>query len=81
MDTPRGEAPRDPHRGTPRGTTARTARIAALPLAFTGRAVAGWGRRLAGADADAVAAAAMERNAEQLFAVLGQLRGGAMKVE
>ena len=66
--------------GLPRGTTARTARIAALPLAFTGRAVAGWGRRLAGADPQAVSAAAMERNAEQLFAVLGQLRGGAMKV-
>ena len=54
--------------------------MAALPLAFGGRAVAGWGRRLAGADADAVSAAMMERNAEQLFAVLGQLRGGAMKV-
>ena len=66
--------------GCPAGTTARTARIAALPLAFTGRAVAGWGRRLAGADPQAVSAAAMERNAEQLFAVLGQLRGGAMKV-
>jgi predicted unusual protein kinase regulating ubiquinone biosynthesis (AarF/ABC1/UbiB family) len=71
----------DVHRGDiPRGTTARTARIAALPLAFTGRAVAGWGRRLAGADAEAVSAAAMERNAAQLFAVLGQLRGGAQKV-
>ncbi|HSU10112.1 MAG TPA: AarF/ABC1/UbiB kinase family protein [Pseudonocardia sp.] len=54
--------------------------MAALPLAFGGRAVAGWGRRLAGADADTVSAAMMERNAEQLFAVLGQLRGGAMKV-
>jgi predicted unusual protein kinase regulating ubiquinone biosynthesis (AarF/ABC1/UbiB family) len=85
VDTPRGgdtpgDIAGDTNRGTPRGTTARTARIAALPLAFTGRAVAGWGRRLAGADADAVSAAAMERNAEQLFAVLGQLRGGAMKV-
>ena len=76
-DSPGGGAGRD---GVPRGTTARTARIAALPLAFTGRAVAGWGRRLAGADPQAVSAAAMERNAEQLFAVLGQLRGGAMKV-
>ena len=76
-DGPGGGAGRD---GVPRGTTARTARIAALPLAFTGRAVAGWGRRLAGADPQAVSAAAMERNAEQLFAVLGQLRGGAMKV-
>jgi predicted unusual protein kinase regulating ubiquinone biosynthesis (AarF/ABC1/UbiB family) len=82
VDTPRDDRPGGdtPRNGLPRGTTARTARMAALPLAFTGRAVAGWGRRLAGADADAVAAAAMERNAEQLFAVLGQLRGGAMKV-
>jgi hypothetical protein len=56
---------------------ARSARIAALPLAFTGRAAAGWGRRLAGADAT-VSAAAVERNAEQLFSVLGQLKGGAM---
>jgi predicted unusual protein kinase regulating ubiquinone biosynthesis (AarF/ABC1/UbiB family) len=76
-DKPGGDTPRN---GLPRGTTARTARIAALPLAFGGRAVAGWGRRLAGADADAVSASMMERNAEQLFAVLGQLRGGAMKV-
>jgi predicted unusual protein kinase regulating ubiquinone biosynthesis (AarF/ABC1/UbiB family) len=87
VDTPRDDKPGDdkpggdtPRNGLPRGTTARTARIAALPLAFGGRAVAGWGRRLAGADADAVSASMMERNAEQLFAVLGQLRGGAMKV-
>ena len=70
----------DTPRDLPRGTTARTARMAALPLGFAGRAVAGRVRRLAGADAEAVSAAAMERNAEQLFAVLGQLRGGAMKV-
>jgi len=81
VDARRDESPGDGGReGLARGTTARTARIAALPLAFTGRAVAGWGRRLAGADPEAVSAAAMERNAEQLFAVLGQLRGGAMKV-
>ena len=87
VDAPRDDKPGDdepggdtPRNGLPRGTTARTARIAALPLAFGGRAVAGWGRRLAGADADAVSASMMERNAEQLFAVLGQLRGGAMKV-
>jgi predicted unusual protein kinase regulating ubiquinone biosynthesis (AarF/ABC1/UbiB family) len=81
-DLPRDEVPGDDvHRGDiTRGATARTARMAALPIAFTGRAVAGWGRRLAGADGAAVSAAAMERNAAQLFAVLGQLRGGAMKV-
>ena len=76
-DLPRGDPPR---RDLPRGSPARTARLAALPLGFAGRAVAGRVRRLAGADAEAVSAAAMERNAEQLFAVLGQLRGGAMKV-
>lgn len=58
----------------------RTAALAALPVSFAGRAVAGWGRRLAGADREAVSAEAMERNAEQLFAVLGRLKGGAMKV-
>jgi predicted unusual protein kinase regulating ubiquinone biosynthesis (AarF/ABC1/UbiB family) len=64
----------------PRGGMARSAKLAALPVAFAGRAVGGWGRRLAGADAEAVSAATMQRNAEQLFAVLGQLKGGAMKV-
>jgi predicted unusual protein kinase regulating ubiquinone biosynthesis (AarF/ABC1/UbiB family) len=58
---------------------ARSAKLAALPLAFAGRALGGWGRRL-GSDAEAVSAATMQRNAEQLFAVLGQLKGGAMKV-
>ncbi|WP_141277536.1 ABC1 kinase family protein [Pseudonocardia hydrocarbonoxydans] len=51
-----------------------------LPLGFAGRAVAGWGRSLAGADADEVAAGTAARNAEQLFAVLGRLKGGAMKL-
>jgi predicted unusual protein kinase regulating ubiquinone biosynthesis (AarF/ABC1/UbiB family) len=64
----------------PSGALGRSARVAALPLAFSGRAVADWSRRLIGADAEAVSAATIERNAEQLFAVLGQLKGGAMKV-
>ncbi|MCW0214058.1 MAG: AarF/ABC1/UbiB kinase family protein [Pseudonocardia sp.] len=67
-------------RGVPQGGIGRSARLASLPLAFTGRAVAGWGRTLAGADSDDVAAATIARNAEQLFAVLGTLKGGAMKL-
>jgi predicted unusual protein kinase regulating ubiquinone biosynthesis (AarF/ABC1/UbiB family) len=59
---------------------ARTAKLLSLPLAFGGRAVAGLGRRLAGADRAAVSATTTARNAEQLFAVLGQLKGGAMKI-
>jgi predicted unusual protein kinase regulating ubiquinone biosynthesis (AarF/ABC1/UbiB family) len=55
-------------------------KLLALPLTFTGRAAAAWGRRLAGADGELVTAATVQRNADQLFRVLGQLRGGAMKV-
>jgi predicted unusual protein kinase regulating ubiquinone biosynthesis (AarF/ABC1/UbiB family) len=66
--------------GGPPGGIARAAKLLALPLAFGGRAAAGLGRRLAGADPDAVSAAVTAHNAEQLFAVLGQLKGGAMKV-
>ncbi|GAA1847072.1 AarF/ABC1/UbiB kinase family protein [Pseudonocardia ailaonensis] len=66
--------------GIPQGGLGRSARLAGLPLAFAGRAVSGWGRTLAGADADQVSADTLARNAEQLFAVLGTLKGGAMKL-
>ncbi|MFE0024394.1 ABC1 kinase family protein [Amycolatopsis sp. NPDC059021] len=64
-----------PHRGA-----RRTAKLASLPLGVAGRMVGGWGRRLLGADAAGVQAELAERTAEQLFEVLGQLKGGAMKV-
>jgi predicted unusual protein kinase regulating ubiquinone biosynthesis (AarF/ABC1/UbiB family) len=66
--------------GPPRGRLARTARLAALPAAFAGRTALGLGKRLGGRPAEAVAAQVQQRTAEQLFAVLGQLKGGAMKV-
>ncbi|MGH3673448.1 MAG: ABC1 kinase family protein, partial [Pseudonocardiaceae bacterium] len=40
---------------------------------------AGWGKRLAGQDAGDVNAELSARTAEPLFAVLGELKGGAMK--
>jgi predicted unusual protein kinase regulating ubiquinone biosynthesis (AarF/ABC1/UbiB family) len=58
----------------------RSARLAALPVGFAGRTVAGWGRRAVGGDRDEVSARVLERNAEHLFAVLGELKGGAMKL-
>lgn len=64
----------------PRGSVSRTARLASLPLGAAGRATLGLGKRLSGRDADAVAAELQQRTAEQLFAVLGQLKGGAMKL-
>ena len=63
----------------PRGSAARTARLASLPLGAAGRATLGLGRRLSGQSAEAVNAELQQRTAEQLFAVLGQLKGGAMK--
>ncbi|MGE3413888.1 MAG: AarF/ABC1/UbiB kinase family protein, partial [Dehalococcoidia bacterium] len=63
----------------PRRTAARTAKLASIPLGFAGRAAAGWGRRMVGGDRDEISAQLMARSAEQLFAVLGELKGGAMK--
>ena len=63
----------------PRKAAARTARLASLPLGVAGRVAAGWGKRLAGQDAQDVNAELSARTAEQLFAVLGELKGGAMK--
>lgn len=63
----------------PRKTAARTARLASIPLGVAGRAVGGWGKRLAGQNADQVNAELSAKTAEQLFAVLGTLKGGAMK--
>jgi predicted unusual protein kinase regulating ubiquinone biosynthesis (AarF/ABC1/UbiB family) len=63
----------------PRKTVARTARLASLPLGVAGRVVGGWGKRLVGQDAAEVSAQMSAKTAEQLFSVLGQLKGGAMK--
>ncbi|NMH97115.1 AarF/UbiB family protein [Pseudonocardia acidicola] len=63
----------------PRRTAARTAKLASLPLGVAGRAAAGWGRRLVGGDSEQISAQLMAKSAEQLFAVLGELKGGAMK--
>ena len=70
----------EPDRGMPRGSVSRTARLASLPLGAAGRATLSIGKRLSGRDADAVNAELQQRTAEQLFAVLGQLKGGAMKL-
>ncbi|GAB4012247.1 ABC1 kinase family protein [Nocardioides ultimimeridianus] len=63
----------------PRKAAARTARLAALPLAHAGRTAVGFGRRLGGAPAEAVMSEIQQRTAEQLFRTLGELKGGAMK--
>ncbi len=63
----------------PRRAVTRSARLATLPLGVAGRATLGLGKRIGGRPAEIVAAELQQRTAEQLFQVLGQLKGGAMK--
>ena len=63
----------------PRRAVSRTARLASPPLGVAGRAPLGFGKRLGGRSADEVTEELQRRTAEQLFVVLGQLKGGAMK--
>ena len=53
---------------------------AALPASYAGRTAWGFGKKVGGKPADAVTAEIQQRTAEQIFAVLGQLKGGAMKL-
>jgi predicted unusual protein kinase regulating ubiquinone biosynthesis (AarF/ABC1/UbiB family) len=64
----------------PRRAAFRTAKLASLPLGMAGRATIGLGKRLGGRPAELIAAELQQRTAAQLFSVLGQLKGGAMKV-
>ena len=62
-----------------RGGFRRSARLASLPLGFAGRSALGLGRRIGGASAEQVSDQLQQKAAEQLFKVLGELKGGAMK--
>lgn len=63
----------------PRKAVTRTAKLAALPLGMAGRATWGLGKRIGGYSAELVGQELQQRTAEQLFKVLGELKGGAMK--
>ncbi|WP_201761424.1 AarF/UbiB family protein [Nonomuraea sp. K271] len=64
----------------PRRAVTRSAKLAALPLSFAGRTALGLGKRLGGKSAEIVAQEVQQRTAEQVFKVLGELKGGAMKL-
>ena len=63
----------------PQSALRRTARLAALPVAFAGRSSVAVGKRLVGKPAGAVLLEVQQRTADQMFRVLGELKGGAMK--
>ncbi|NRQ49949.1 AarF/ABC1/UbiB kinase family protein [Aeromicrobium sp. YC3-14] len=58
---------------------ARGARLASLPVGFAGRTTLGLGKRIVGTPANLVLDEVQRRTADQIFSVLGQLKGGAMK--
>ena len=63
----------------PRRAISRSARLAALPLGYAGRTAVGFGKKVGGKPAEAVASEIQQRTAEQVFKTLGELKGGAMK--
>ncbi|WP_243719284.1 AarF/ABC1/UbiB kinase family protein [Actinomadura sp. KC06] len=64
----------------PRRAVTRSAKLASLPIGFAGRTALGMGKRTFGRPAETVALEIQTRTAEQLFKVLGELKGGAMKL-
>ncbi len=64
----------------PRHGVTRTARLARLPVGFAGRTALGTGKRLGGRPAELVNQEIQQRTADQVFRVLGELKGGAMKL-
>lgn len=64
----------------PKRAVTRSAKLATLPLGFAGRTAIGFGKRVGGKPAEVVMAEVQQRTAEQMFKVLGELKGGAMKV-
>jgi predicted unusual protein kinase regulating ubiquinone biosynthesis (AarF/ABC1/UbiB family) len=64
----------------PRRAVTRTAKLASLPVGLAGRTALGLGKRLGGRPAEIVAQEIQQRTAEQIFRVLGELKGGALKL-
>src|SRR5919109_2520100 len=64
----------------PRRAVTRTAKLATLPVGFAGRTALGLGKRVGGRPAEIVVGEIQQRTAEQIFKVLGELKGGAMKL-
>src|SRR5215469_1862680 len=64
----------------PRRAITRTAKLATLPVGLAGRTALGFGKRIGGRPAELVAAEIQQRTGEQIFRVLGELKGGALKL-
>ena len=63
----------------PKTTSKRSAKLASIPLSVAGRGAIGFGKQLIGQSPDFAFGDLQEKTAEQVFKVLGELKGGAMK--
>lgn len=61
------------------GGVARSAKLASIPLSAMGRSAVGFGRQMIGQSGELVSKEMQAKTAEQVFRVLGELKGGAMK--
>src|SRR5580692_3924033 len=64
----------------PKNPVTRAAKMARLPIGLAGRTALGIGKRIGGRPAEIVAEEIQRRTADQIFRVLGELKGGAMKL-
>ncbi len=64
----------------PKNPMTRAAKMARLPIGLAGRTALGVGKRIGGRPAEIVAQEIQQRTADQIFRVLGELKGGAMKL-
>jgi predicted unusual protein kinase regulating ubiquinone biosynthesis (AarF/ABC1/UbiB family) len=63
----------------PSNPVTRAVKLARLPIGLAGRTAVGMGKRIGGRPAELVAKEIQQRTADQIFRVLGELKGGAMK--
>ena len=63
----------------PKKTSTRSAKLASIPLSVAGRGALGIGKQLIGQSPQFAFGDLQEKTAEQVFKVLGELKGGAMK--
>src|SRR2546429_10019613 len=64
----------------PQHPVTRAAKMARLPIGLAGRTALGVGKRIGGRPAEIVAQEIQQRTADPIFRVLGELKGGAMKM-
>ena len=64
----------------PSRAVTRTVKLATLPAGLAGRTLLGIGKRVGGRSAEIVAREIQQRTADQIFRVLGELKGGALKL-